>query len=542
MPICVNCTYGSHEDHSIKEVSMLAAQEGEALSVQLSTLSQSKERIYEMAETVNRVRNELVSDVKKKKETFKRIHDGNIIKIKTEMRNMEESNKIKEAEIEKMKEKDLMERRKQMEKEISEVKAKYENICDKIMIDSKMKLRNLKQQQNKDLDDSKQRLSNLESDLNQFMTAIEKRLDEKLNKLDEISQNIDSTTRRFENLTATARFVLETKNDWTTVRCVPDIQTAIEPLNADMKITFPELEEMSCVHINVEIRENEVSPVSIDGIETGWWTDSITGSNNGSIFISGWNGVCKVSHICQINIAGDVLRQKTIESSSPCDRHCAFLSQHKVATTCTPHEIGVYDIRDETYVDKWIPAVIGNWPPSSQVMCVATDPVKNHILVTCGGRDLYVLDHDLHFLHTLTLPKIIEHVGVNHMTVNDDNLILCSGLEKAAYVVAIEGLECKLLHELPKPDLGTDDWKPISVCTDKNSYIYLLWGKGKSFAPSAYLVQYCPYNYQLLMEKTVDRSAHCITTTEINHTEKLLIATEYSQRIFIYDLGGLCVL
>ncbi|KAJ8032618.1 E3 ubiquitin-protein ligase TRIM56 [Holothuria leucospilota] len=541
MPICVNCTYGSHEDHNIKEVPMLAAQEREALRVQLSNLGQSRERIYEMAETVDRVRKELVSDVKKKKETFKTKHEWNIKKIKTEMRNMEESNKIKEAEIEKVKEKDLMEKRKQMEKEISEVKSKYDNICDEIMNDSKMKLSNLKQQHEKDLDESKQRASNLESDLNQFITAIEERLDEMLEKLYEISQKIDSTTKRFENLTATASFILETKNYWTTVQCIPDIQTAIGPLNADMKIAFPELERMSCVYIWAQIKENEDSPVSIDGIETtSWWTDSITGSNNGSIFIAGWDGDCDVSRICHINITGDVLRQMAIKSSQPFDRYCAFLSRHKVATICTPHEIGVYDVRDETYVSKKISDIISIWLPCFKVKCVATDPVHNHILVTWGGMFVHVLDHHLHFLHTLTLPRMIG--WVNNMTVNEGNLIVCSDFKKAAYVVTMERFESKLLHELPKPGLGKDDWKPIGVCTSRSGYIYLLWQRKEDAETNVCLVQYCPFNYQLLIEKMVDRNSYCLTTVEINKTEKLLIATSLSKQLFVYDLRSLCIL
>ncbi|KAJ8032616.1 E3 ubiquitin-protein ligase TRIM56 [Holothuria leucospilota] len=539
MPICVNCTYGSHEHHSIKEVSMLAAQARETLQVQLTTLGQSKARLYQMAKTVDRVRKDLLSDVKQKKETFKRIHDWNIKKINTEMRNMEESNRIKEAEIEKMKEKDLKERRKQMEKEISEVKIKYDNICDEIINDSVMKLSNLKQQHDKDLNDSKQRLSNLESNLNQFVAAIEERLHEMLEKLNGISQKVDSTKKRFENLTATASFI-ETKNDWTTVQCIPDIQTAVEPLNAEMKITFPELERMSCVHISAEIKGNEDSPVSIDGIETtSWWTDGITGGTSGSIFITGWD-IC-VSRLYHINIKGDVLWQKSTESSPPCTRYCAYLSKNKVATVCTPHEIGVYDVRDKTYVNENIQDVISRWPPSSKVKYVATDPVNNHILVTRGGRDVYVLDHHLHFLYTFTLPEKIGHV--NDMKVNYDNLIVCSHSRKAAYVVTMKGLECQLLHELSNPGLGRDEWRPISVCTDKNGYIYLLWRSvGNPFARTVCLVQYCPYNYQLLTEKNVHGDAHSLTTVEVNQTEKLLIATALSKQLFIYDLRGVLIL
>ncbi|KAJ8032644.1 hypothetical protein HOLleu_26219 [Holothuria leucospilota] len=215
-------------------------------------------------------------------------------------------------------------------------------------------------------------------------------------------------------------------------------------------------------------------------------------------------------------------------------RYCKFLSQHKVATVCQKNEIGLYDVRDGSYI-KWnISDVISSWPKDRCVRCVATDPANNHILV--GGynsRDVYVFDDQLNYLHILTLPEIIK--WPRDITVSDGHLLLCDYDGKKCFVTTMDGLESKLVGEFMKPNLEGNKLVPFSkfsACSDKNGFVYVLW---KS-SPQCYIVQYNYDGSQVLTTRRLCVGADVVTVLETSQGEKLLVATCETQIVYLYDL------
>ncbi|KAJ8044029.1 hypothetical protein HOLleu_11370 [Holothuria leucospilota] len=218
-------------------------------------------------------------------------------------------------------------------------------------------------------------------------------------------------------------------------------------------------------------------------------------------------------------------------------RLCAYLSEFKLATVCWYNEIGVFDVRDYSYIKKNIHDVISSWSTYGFVWCVTTNPVNNHILVGKHGfRDVYVFDDQLNYYHTLTLPEIIHYPS--DMAFSEGKLLFCLQTERKAYVFTLEGQEAKVTYELTEPDCDQDDWAPLSVCADRKGLIYILWKKYNSVAAQKSVVtQYTQNGHKLLISKQIDdNDASFIATVKTGMTEKLLVGTQSSRKLYMYSL------
>lgn len=143
LPICLTCTYGSHEDHKIKDVHIPATEEKKSLHEQLQILSQYKERMYKMSERVEKIRTDLSSNAKEKEEFYQTRHKRDVDNTEAEIKNMKDSKKMREDELKNKVEKNVTEAREAMEKELEEIKQKYDNICDGIRKEGETELRKL---------------------------------------------------------------------------------------------------------------------------------------------------------------------------------------------------------------------------------------------------------------------------------------------------------------------------------------------------------------------------------------------------------------
>ncbi|KAJ8044032.1 hypothetical protein HOLleu_11374 [Holothuria leucospilota] len=219
-------------------------------------------------------------------------------------------------------------------------------------------------------------------------------------------------------------------------------------------------------------------------------------------------------------------------------RYCAYLSEFKIATVCWLDEIGIFDIRDYSYIKKNISHVISSWPVDRNVLCVATDSISNHILVgRSASRDVYVFDDQLNYHHTLTLPEMIY--STRDIAFCEGKLLVCDIVGKKAYVVTMEGhvenkgQVGKVTHELTGPDCDRDDWGPLSVCTDRNGLIYILWITGDSPAAGRkVIIQYTEDGKQLQTQNQISvTDARCMVTVNTSMAEKLLVASWKSGKL-----------
>ncbi|KAJ8032311.1 hypothetical protein HOLleu_25803 [Holothuria leucospilota] len=246
-------------------------------------------------------------------------------------------------------------------------------------------------------------------------------------------------------------------------------------------------------------------------------------------------GVTHISYIIVIDLNGGILKKKKVDTGRDrLVRFCQFLPQHKVASVCQPNEIGVYDVHDGSYIWKDISDVISNWPKDRSVTCVATDPVNNHILVGRDeSRDVYVFDDRLNYLHILTLPEMIK--WARDMTVSDGHLLVCDYGGEKCYVTTMDGLESRLVGEFMKPNPWRS-FKPRSVCSDKNGFVYVLWQNNTQFDSECCLVQYNHDGSQVLTTRMLDGDAEACTVVETSQGEILVVATYNKQTVYLYNL------
>ncbi|KAJ8039584.1 hypothetical protein HOLleu_17349 [Holothuria leucospilota] len=234
---------------------------------------------------------------------------------------------------------------------------------------------------------------------------------------------------------------------------------------------------------------------------------------------------------------GKLLHQVKLKGkSSWLNRYCALLSKFKVATVSDYNEIGVFDVCNYSYTKRNITDIILTWTVHRNVLCVATDPLNNHILVGEVSRHVYVFDDQLNYHHTLTLPEMI--IYPHHMTVSECNLLVCDYEGNKTYLVNMEEPESKLIRELPTPDFDGHSGNPMNVCTDSNGFIYVLWMKSTHFTDGKHVItQYTKDGCQLLATIPIGTNdARCITTIMIGMTEKLLVSTFESGKLYIYNL------
>lgn len=542
IPICLTCTYESHENHIINDVGVLAKEEKEKLTHKLSELDQHKDRMLKMSENLTRITEELTAGFNGKKENFHLRHEKEVEVIKAEIEKLENDNKIRLTVIENNLQKELIESRKQMDEEIEAIKKKYDNINEKIKIKNEEMLVTFQRKQERKIEKSRKKIIFLEREFQTFMKTFEERQNDRFVTLQDKLYFIEGTRKRYENLMATGHSVLETSNDWAVVQSIPDICKAIDPLREDMKSELPDLEGVSVVEISPDLTEDKKFPVIIEGIKSSEWRiTGITGTSSDSAVITGCTPVGYQSHITVINMKGKVLHQQKIKGLMywP-SSFCAFLSEFTVVIVRESNEIGLFDFRDNSYAKKTITDVISSWPSGRSVLCVSTDPTNKLIFV--GGdnsREVYVFDDQLDFLKTLTLPRVIQ--CPYDMAVSAGNLLVCDFTGKRAFVVSTDMTERgeteQILHEFTKSDLYGDNWQSLSVCSDRSGFIYILWKTGNYTREKRIVVQYSQDGRQLLRARQIDANdATCMTTVVTGFTEKLLVTTWNSGKLFIYNI------
>ncbi|KAJ8032661.1 E3 ubiquitin-protein ligase TRIM9 [Holothuria leucospilota] len=523
LPVCMACTYGEHKGHNLHEVKALAKLKKEKLAKQLKGLENIGKDKKPM--TPAQAKEKLILNVNTQKEKVIKMHDEKNQKIMTEIQNIEERRLQVKWEKQSREKKMFDSLRRGKEKEIQRVKKKYDEIFEvkKIEINDSYQARESSLE--KELAKLREKRERFDRDKKELLKSIEAQLNENVKIIEAMSEHFDNIKKRLETLNLVSSSILASDNNWSAVQCIPDMCTAASNLMKDLTKEFPELTTLTDVTVNYkQYYFSKRNPCQ--------YVFGITSSGDGNFFISGVTSDYRASFIIVIDMNGRMLKEKILNTRKfgP-DRYCKFLSQHKVASVCQPNEIGLYDVRDGSYIKKNISDDINSWSKNRNVTCVATDPVNNYILVGGdGGRDVYVFNDELNYLHILTLPELIK--WPRDITVSDGHLLVCDYDGKKCFVTTMDGLESKLVGEFMKPSLGGTKFGPISVCSDKNGFVYVLWK-----SPSqCYIVQYNHDGSQVLTTRMLDVDTSVVTVVETSQGEKLLVATYYTQTVYLYDL------
>ncbi|XP_071854982.1 uncharacterized protein [Apostichopus japonicus] len=547
VPVCLACTYSKHKGHDLHDVTEIAERERQLLKKELAELNKYKGKLYGLPTKIQITKKKLNEKAMKKKETLINQHKQQTHKIKDQLAEFTKERKIGLESIECRRRENDCQITVYLEEELRQVRKKY----DKIRTTANQKYdRESKDFINKcDITEGAlfRKLGSLDANLKNLTTAKDLLVNQNENEFKQLIENCEQIIKRYENFTATTTSILASKDDWTNAQCIPDIRVACEPLIEDIKKKFQELESLSDLVISditkvikdVTIALHEEPVVEVAGIKVkGEFVTYFTSRGDVKIIIThkAYEGY---SHITVLNRKGEIQRhdQIKIETGMPI---CGMLSDFKAVTWNYWYDIGIYDVRDGAFSRKNIRDVMTRWPSDQCVTCVTTDPVKNHIIVGTDRRHVYVFTDQLNYSHMITLPNVID--ASYDITVHRDSLLVCDNSRGRAYAVTMEESQSKLMHEFTKPESYGLHCRPISVCTDNNEFIYMLWKEDKShhsnvrsqrqnlwmilaMGVSCILVQYSQDGRKLLTKRDLDHNADCVSTIEENGMEKLLIST-----------------
>ncbi|XP_071854593.1 uncharacterized protein [Apostichopus japonicus] len=540
VPVCLACTYNKHKGHDLHDVTEIAERERKLLQQELAELNKYKSKLYELPTKIQITQQKLNENATKKKERLINQHQQQTHKIKDHLAQRTKERKRGLEDIGRRKSRNDLRINVNLEMELRQVRKKYDTIR-----------KTANQEYDKESEDFinkcdeiegalLRRLGSLDVNLENLTTAKDLLVGQNEHELKQLREYCEQIIKRYENLTATTSSILASKDDWTNAQCIPDMRAACEPLMEEMKKEFTELDSLSVFFIsditnaikdNVTIAQHKESVVDVAGIKVkgGYLTD-ILGRGDVKILI-----IHKASegylHITVLNRKGEIQRQDQIKSNSGVII-CGLLSEFKVITVLRPYEIGIYDARDGAFTKKNIRVIIDRLSSDQYVSCVTTDPVKNHIIVGTGSRDVYVFTDQLNYIRRITLPDVIDRAG--DITVHRGSFLICNTPCRRAYAVTMEESQSKLMYEFTKPDRDGLSWGAISVCTDNNEFIYMLWKEVYGLA--CILVQYSQDGRQLITTRRVGDIFDRLSTFEENGMEKLLVATPISEELYTYDL------
>ncbi|PIK54920.1 hypothetical protein BSL78_08203 [Apostichopus japonicus] len=545
IPVCVTCTYSNHKGHDLHDVADLAKKERQSLQKKLFELNKYKGRLYELPNKVNLAIRKLSNNVSKKTQNLNMQYDQEESEIKERIGKSTNERETGANDIEKRRRNEKKQIDIKREEELRKVMEKYDQIgkttdrkYDKEFDELQRKFRQIESELLSKLESCRGYLKDLEASKELITTQNE-------NKLKEILHHSERVIKRYENLTATTSSILSSNDEWTDAQYIPDIISACKSLIQEMKREFPELQILSDVANNditnvtvdkVTIGKEEVSVVDVEGfVVNGWLITGMTGTEDGSIVITGRIPTLEYSYIAVFSSKGKYKRQDIFPTSRGYQlRVCSTLSKFKVVTVIGPDKIGIYDVRDGSYYERSISKVT-KWPSCVVVRCIATDPINQCIIVGTSCRYVYVFNYQLKYDYTITLPDIC--IRSTDITVHRGHLLVadCSD-SKRAFSVKMEPPENKLVYKFTKPNIDDGTWGPFGVCTDKLGFIYITWKSLYEIGNRCILLKYSQDGRQILTTRSIDSDSQCLATLESDQSEKLLVVTHSTAKLYTFEL------
>lgn len=549
VPVCMACDNKKHEGHQLHHVSEIANRERKSIRIKLTELNIEYRKLQELKERIKSANQQLTENFATLTEQLRVHYEPQIQKITLEL---EESNarQIRDAEkieIRRANERDQI-------TNFLEGKLGFRLTQAELMQKAELPMRKydkqLKESQQKHHEIDKgitQKIDNAFLDWEKLTANAELLRTCKERQLQHILDVCEGITKGYENFKTTASSFLSANDEWTDAQFIPDLERECEPLIKAMKTQFPEIKVLSNFRISdiakpvvddITLTENEESVVDVVGIKSKVWNiTGVTSDMNGSIVITG-SATKKYSHITVIDANGKVQRHENIKREMKTvhipDRFCTNMLRYQVVTVSAAGGISTYNVCNGTTNETNIVVGVRKWPKDRFLACVTTDPVRNIVLVGTNSRDVYVFDDNLMYIQTIVLPGIIT--GSFDIAGHVGNLLVCDYVGRTAYVVTIQGTRSTVMFELTKPCLDVGDYRPLSVCTDKRGFVYMLWDNINSSNMLCILAQYSQDGRHLLKTRNVDSNSRCVTICEVKENEKLLIATYTSGKIYTYGI------
>ncbi|XP_071829591.1 uncharacterized protein [Apostichopus japonicus] len=546
-PICLICTYGEHKNHDIYDVTELAKSEREKLKRQLKALDEWKERVYETLSQIKMTKDEIFSNAANYLDESTEKYNETKSSLESTQRDIQRKIEVEEKKITRKLEENIRHTDMEMARDIEQIRKKYEQIKSNHHTEATKKsnaLMTLSKQAQKDANDKRNQLA---LDLQEVCNKIESEKREKLLKWEKFSSEINSTVKKFENVTKTAENVLSSQDDWAAAHSIEAICQATEPLIQEMQRDYFNVAKLAIDVGRQQEKEylcsSEATVVHFDRIKAaGLYINNIACIWNGGIVISGGTSDKQI-YISLIDMTGKVLSFElgthfnSILFSPGC--YCAPVNKLKIAVAWQEDGIALYGISDGSYLSKHLGDFIRGWSRSKlRVACIATDSVSNCIILGIyNNRNLYVLDESLNYKHTIRLPERIAWPV--DLIVHNSNILVCDKERRQAWAINRKGEE---IHKFKMPEVSNKCKIPVSICSDGKGFIYILW-REKQFSceQRCVVVQYRGDNSDLTMEFQPffsDAVSLCVASgLKIAKSKlKLVVITFQSAMMHVFDL------
>ncbi|XP_071840354.1 uncharacterized protein [Apostichopus japonicus] len=551
LPVCMTCTYDEHKGHELRDVRKVANDEREHLKEILEELSKRKDTVFNIADKINRVNNDVLSIVAETKAKWQNQYKDQTRKLQNEKEKEQKKFNRFKKDIEESTRHELKELETEMEEKIRKIRDEYDRMIKSKLRESKetedIKRNEIENRELK-IDETIHKLDALVNERNK---TIDEQQQHKLRETQNLSDLCNQWVRKFEHFSTISSSVIESYNHWTDAQCIPDIRAASEPLVEDIMKDFPEIESLSEITIDdlpilcidrVNISDTVESVVDVDVIKTTeFFLISITSTGSGNIIVSGRLSLDH-SFITVINRQGRQIRHNKIDedkgNSLHFGRYCAALSRDKIASVCGSNQVGIYNIHDGSFTQNKITPLSDDITVGTKwARCITTDTIRGHIIVgTLNTGLLLIFDEELNFIRALKLPEVIK--WPRDILYHEGVLLVCDSESRFACAVTMDTskTEAELLYEVPKPDIDGLTWYPLSICKDRAGFVYILWSQTDYSTGKGIITQYSEDGQQLLTTKRTEDTARCMTTLMTEEGEKLLVATLQSRKMLCYGL------
>lgn len=545
VPLCIACATFNHSDkhHELSDVIDLAKEERRKLEEDVKMLEHFKADVYSVPSKVKYVREKLDDNVATRMNNIQRQYDSEEGKTTNIRRDDAKKVKDRRQALQKTEDEDVAKLTNEMESKIKEIRDKYTMLIENRKADTERELLELEG----NIHGTKaakvsNEIQTLKSELIYLQRSISKQQEENVLKLKDILEESDNIIARYENVRSTASMVFATTSKWLEILCIPYLRDAFQTLIQDSKGGYPALESLA------EVDNRDLPPLSYDrdripdkvedvldvdvGREPGVGITGIANCGDGLILIT-------------FETVPGRTRDKTIKLKNSQKNH-----QHKIDNAPPPrgsrskHAVAVlpfasnrlliFDAHKGPHSRKILNPEVPNWSQDQSLVCATFDLSNQQIIMCSDSRDVNILDKKANFLFAFSLSKQIT--WPSDIAVHKNHLAVCDLAGRRAFIIEVNGTEAALQKEIKKPNIEGGNWGPLSACFDQQGFIYMLWEATIRGHPRCSLMQFSPDGQMLLKNKPVDTDAKFLAVSGYGETEKLVVATWRTSKLYIYEL------
>ncbi|XP_071831822.1 uncharacterized protein [Apostichopus japonicus] len=526
IPVCLTCATVGHAEHDTCGMKSLAAKEEKKFISVKEDLDKCKETYGELIERIEKANSSIQKIDNPAAQNVKDQNERERIAIIDKTKEMKDCLKKSKDKLDQNLQKQEASNTENRDKEIRQINEKYTNTLVEIRKDDKEERDKL----DKNHDFALQKLSNEQKQIERKMEKqkndAKQEQEEKVAKVSKISEAVNQLAVRMNNYNATRESIRHADDDRITIQCLPELHIACRRLTDDFEKKSEELATILSTKFVITIDKMKGTKQKIQ---------SITSCGENRIAITGIESK-NTSFLALIDSEGKQRKFiKTTEQNAQPRCSIAIVSDSKVVTVSKFNLINIFNTQDwSRLLHQDISKIISFWSNNWRLSCVATDRATKKIYVGASNLNIYVFNEKLGHVQTLDLAKIVKSIA--EILILESDLLVCDESEKSAYIVTRQDKIWVRKHEMEK--IGSIEYCPISACTDKDGFIFMLWSaKKQRKVVDCRFAKYSPDGRTVITTGPLDKRSECVTIMKQSEGKECLVAaTTKINNMFCYTL------